>query len=426
VRCIEILHVLLYWMPPVLFGTAAWLALRPASRGRPPDAALLALLAFAGFVYLGVFPRADFNHLANVYQPIVALGAVVAARLLARSALRGHALRRALVASGGALLGAYTLVAGYWTVDLLHSHDTAIAAPRGGVLVSRAEQEMLAFEVAAIRAGTRDGEPVLTLPGLAMLNFLAERPTPSRYTNLYAVHIAHDQGAGVVEGSELSGVQLAVADYDDFFSEHNRLRDYAPVLTDYLRRNFAPAFSVAIDEHLFLRRRPSPLPARETLDALADCDVGAGKGERRTIRQHLLFDILYHGFDVDPGEASEEVSTRCRIELPGPSELRFRVGTRQPAEVRPQSELVAELWAQRPGHADELLYRETLTLAPVGGWSSPPALERSVDLSRFAGEEAWLVFRSRFRGEVQMNPLDFTGFAMVWQDPRIELHRELR
>ena len=70
---------------------------------------------------------------------------------------------------------------------------------------------------------------------------------------------------------------------------------------------------------------------------------------------------------------------------------------------------------------DELLYRESLALAPVPAWSSPPAVERSVDLSRFAGEETWLMFRSRFRGEVRMNELDFKGFAMVWQDPRIEL-----
>jgi hypothetical protein len=421
-RAVEILHVLLYWIPPLLFGTAAWLALGPALRGRPAEGGLLALLAFAGLVYLGVFPRADFNHLMNVYQPVVALGAVVVERLLARRAGPAGARRRVLVASGGALLGAYAVVGGYWTVDLLRSLDTAVAAPRGGVLVSRAEQEMLAFEVAAIRAGTRDGEPVLTLPDLAMLNFLANRPLPSRYYNLYAVHIAHDRGAGVVEGSELAGVRLAVADYDDFFSERNRLRVYAPALTDYLRRNFAPVFSVAIDEHLFLRRRPSPLPARATLDALAECDAGSGKqGGRRRLQQHLLFDILYHRLERDSLGVSDDVSTLCRVEVPGPSELRFRVGYRQPAEVRAGSELVAEIWVQRRGHADELLYRESLPLAPVRGWSSPPALERKLDLSRFAGEEAWLIFRTRFRGEARMNPLDFTGFAMVWQDPRIEL-----
>jgi hypothetical protein len=275
--------------------------------------------------------------------------------------------------------------------------------------------------VASIRAATREGEPVLTVPGMAMLNFLAERPMPSRYYNLYAVHIAHDAGAGVVAGAEASGVRLVVADAYDFFSERNRLRDYAPALTDYLRRDFAPAFSVAIDEHLFLRRRPSPLPARETLDALAECDAGSEKWDRRTLQQHLLFDILYHFLAADSLGVSDDVSTLCRIAPPGPAELRFRVGYRQPSEVRPGSELGAEIWVHRQGHADELLYRESLALVPVPAWSSPAAVERSVDLSRFAGEQAWLLFRSRFRGEVRMNELDFKGFAMVWQDPRIEL-----
>lgn len=421
VRAVEILHVLLYWFPPLLFATAGWLALRPAVRGAPPDGALLALLAFCALVYLGVFPRADLNHLLNVYQPVVALGAVVAARLVARPGGAGPGARRGLVASGAALLGAYAVVAGYWYVDLLRSLDTAIPPPRGGVLVSEAEQKMLSFEVAAIRAATRDGEPVLTVPGFAMLNFLADRPMPSRYYNLYAVHIAHDRGAGVVEGAEAAGVKLAVADFYDFFSERNRLRDYAPELTDYLRRSFAPAFSIAIDEHLFLRRRPLPLPARPTLDALADCDAGAEKWDRRTLQPHLLFDILYHFLEVDSFGVPDDVSTLCRLALPGPSELRFRVGYRQPTQVRPGSELVAELWVHRRDRADELLYRESLPLEPVPGWSSPAALERSVDLSRFAGEEAWLILRSRFRGEVRMNPLDFKGFAMVWQDPRIEL-----
>jgi len=420
VRAVEILHVLLYWIPPLLFATAAWLALRPTARGSPPDGGLLALLALAALVYLGVFPRADLNHLVNVYQPVVALGAVVAHRLATRE---GGATRRGLVAAGAALFAAYAGIAGYWYVDLLRSLDHAILPPRGGVLVSEAEQQMLAFEVAAIRAGTRDGEAVLTIPGFAMLNFLADRPMPSRYYNLYAVHIAHDRGVGVVQGAEASEVKLVVADAYDFFSERNRLRDYAPALTDYLRRTFAPAFSVAIDEHLFLRRRPLPLPSGPTLDALADCDAGIEKWDRRTLQPHLLFDVLYHFLAPDSVSVADDVSTLCRLALPGPSELRFRVGSRQPTQVRPGSELVAELWVHRRGHADELLYRERLPLAPVLGWSSPPALERSVDLSRFAGEEAWLILRSRFRGGVRMNPLDFKGFAMVWQDPRIELSR---
>ncbi len=420
VRSVEILHVLLYWIPPLLFATAAWLGLSPLARGLPPDAGLLSLLAVSGLVYLGVFPRADFNHLVNVYQPVVALAAVVGQRLLADASALVRRLRWPLAGAGGALLAGYAAVACYWYVDLLRSLDAPVPPPRGGVLVSEAEQQMLAFEVGAIRAATRDGQAVLTVPGFAMLNFLADRPMPSRYYNLYAVHIARDGGAGVVEGAETSGVQLAVADSWDFFSERNRLRDYAPMLTDYLRRQFAPAFSVAIDEHLFLRRRPSPLPARETLDALADCDAGTEKWDRRTLQHHLLFDVLYHFVHADSLETVDDVSTLCRIAVPGPAELRFRVGYRQPTEIRPGSELAAEIWAHLDGRADALLFRETLPLTPVRGWSSPPAVERSIDLSRFVGEEVLLVFRTRFRGEIRMNPLDFKGFAMVWEDPRIE------
>ncbi len=424
VRSVEILHVLLYWIPPLLFAAGAWLMLAPTIRGLPPDGGGLALLAVAGSVYLGVFPRADFNHLVNVYQPVVALGAVVGARVLAGGPASARWPRRAVVAAGGALLAAYAIVAGYWYVDLLRSLDTEVAPPRGGVLVSEAEQQMLGFEVAAIRAGTREGEPVLTLPGFAMLNFLADRPMPGRYYNLYAVHIAHDRGAGVVEGVEAGRVRLAVADYDDFFSERTRLRDYAPVLTEYLRRTFAPAFSVAIDKHLFLRRRATPLPERPTQDALADCDADHETRRGRTLRHHLLFDILYHFLDDESPGGIQDVSTLCRVAVPDAAELAFRVGYRQPAEVRTGSELTAEIWVHRDGRSDELLYRESLPLEPVHGWISPPAAERRVDLSRFAGEEPMLIFRTRFRGGVRMNTLDLDGFAMVWQDPRIELASE--
>jgi hypothetical protein len=240
------------------------------------------------------------------------------------------------------------------------------------------------------------------------------------------VHIAHDGGAGVVEGAEAGGVRLAVADYQDFFSERARLRDYAPVLTEYLRRTFAPAFSVAIDEHLFLRRRASPLPERPSEDALADCDAAPGTWERRALRHHLLFDILYHFLDDGGPGLVQDVSTLCRVAVPPAAELAFRVGYRQPTQVRAGSELRAEIWVHRDGHADELLYRESLPLEPVVGWNSPPAVERRVDLSRFAGDAPVLIFRTRFRGGVRMNPLDMKGFAMVWQDPRIEGAGEAR
>ena len=235
---VERLHVLMYWLPLLAFGLGAWLSVSPTGRDRPIDGGLLSVLAVCGFLFLGVLPRADYNHLVNVYQPAIIAVAVVAQRCVQRARASPPRFARTIAAACGVLMLLYAYVAAYWYLDIVNRMDTRISSPRAGVLVTEAEARMIDFEVNAIRSRTRLREPVLTLPGLSMLNFLAERPMPSRYYNLYAVHVAHDQGAGVVEGAKANRVQLAVAEYNDFFSERVRLREYAPALTSYIRRNF--------------------------------------------------------------------------------------------------------------------------------------------------------------------------------------------
>jgi hypothetical protein len=429
VRGVELLHVLMYWIPPVFFAAAAWLVLRPLRRGRSLDAGLASALAVGGLLFLGVFPRADYNHLVNVYQPVLVVAVVVIHRLVGlRAAIPPLAARLAL-GVGGLLLACYALVAAYWYVDLLGSLSEEIPQRRGGVLVSLESKQMLEFEVDAIRAATRPGEAVLTLPGLAMLNFLAERPMPSRYYNLYAVHIAHDQGAGVVEGAEANRVRLVVADYHDFFSETVGLREYAPRLTRYLRRFFTPAFSVAVDEHLFLRRRPKPLPDRATRNVLGDCDVGPFDWSVRSTLDQLLFQTLYHPHRTAEKRVLPQASTLCRVRVPAGAQLAFGAGHRQPSRVSPATSLTAEIWVQRlaaPEEAPLAVYREVFHPSAASGWGSPPPVERRVDLSRWAGEEVLLIFRTLYRGDVRMNVLDFKGFVAVWRDPQLEFEDDTR
>jgi len=427
VRGMEMLHVLLYWLPPLVFAVAAVLVFVPLRRGRAPDTGLAAALAVGGLVFLGVFPRADYNHLVNVYQPVIVVGVVTLHRLWGlRGALPRGGVRLAL-GLGGLLLALYGGIAVYWYVDLLGSLSEPIAARRAGVLVSLASKQMLDFEVSAIRSGTRPREAVLTLPAFAMLNFLAERPVPSRYYNLYAVHIAHDEGAGVVEGAEAHRVRLVVADYYDFFSETVGLRQYAPRLVKYLRRFFVPFFSVAIDEHLFLRRRPHPLPDLATRNPLEQCEVGEFDWQVPGIRDHLLFETLYQPVQyTDDGEQviRREISTQCRVRVPEGARLAFAVGYRQPTRVSEDALLTAEIWAARLGEPElQRIFREEIRPLPATGWASPPPLERRVDLAPFAGQEIALVFRTLFRGEVTMNALDFKGFPVAWQDPQIEFEK---
>ena len=275
VRGIELLHVLLYWLPPAFLAAGAALAFAARDARRRFDAGLLAAVCVAGCVFLGVFPRADFNHLVNVLQPPIGIAAVVSARALAL-AKRRRGVFAALTAGAAAALGIYAVVAAYWYVDLLRTLNAELTQPRGGVLVSKAEKQLLDFEISRIVQATRPGEPVLTIPAGSMLNFLAERPMPSRYYNLYAVHIAHDRGAGVVAGARAAGVRLVVTDSDDFFSERSKLREYAPLLVDFVRREFTIDYNLAVDQQIFLRRRETPLPERATLDVFERCDVGPG------------------------------------------------------------------------------------------------------------------------------------------------------
>ena len=94
--------------------------------------------------------------------------------------------------------------------------------------------QLIDYQVGLIQDETEEGEAVLTVPDLAMLNFLAERPMPSRFYNLYQHHIAHDRGAEVVAASNANDVKLALTRYDDFFSDRIGMREYASDLTDYL------------------------------------------------------------------------------------------------------------------------------------------------------------------------------------------------
>jgi hypothetical protein len=68
----------------------------------------------------------------------------------------------------------------------------------------------------------------------------------------------------------------------------------------------------------------------------------------------------------------------------------------------------------------ELLLQESLRIARRQSWGSAPFPEHRVDLSHLAGEEVILVFRSVVSDRVQPHPFTPRGFAVFWQDPRIE------
>jgi len=423
---VERLHVILYWAPPVIFIIGTSLSVRPAGTepsehpGRPVNAGLLSTIAMAAALFLGVFPRADFNHLINVYQPVIVAGVVTTHELVRSLPSSNPAWLRVALGAGRTAVGLFVIVAVYWYFALIHQFDTPVGGKRGGVLVNGPEATRIDYGLEVIEKMSEKGSAVLTLPDLAMFNFLTDRPMPSPYYNLYQHHIAHDQGAAVVEGAEAHRVQLALTRYNNFFSDRVGLRTYAPILAEYLISHFELLFMVGTEDYLVLRRLPQPRPQLDERDLIDNCDIPLGSRNAHT-REHLLFDVLYQ----DPGTGIEmpaaAVETRCHVRVPADgAELVVELGYRQPGFIMKRGSLTTEIFAEIDGELRRLFRHVFPVEANIPGrYRFPPLDEFRVDLSAYAGGEVKLVLRTTRTGQVVMDPFDFRGYGTMWQNPRI-------
>ncbi len=415
------LNILLFWVPPIVVSAGLLLALFPGRSTPRVDASLFSVVAVSGFLFLGVFPRADFNHLINVFQPVVVAGSIVAQRFLARyPAPRARTLNFGL-GTCTFLLVLYTLIAGSWFVSMVRSMDYELDVPRGGILLDELTVRMLDFQIQKIQDSTAPGEAVLTVPDISMLNFLAERPMPGRYYNLYEHHINRDQGAGVVEGAEEHRVRLAISRMSNFFSDRRGLREYAPHLATYLNSHFDITYVMARDGFVYLERREEPASISNPINVLADCEeldptIYGGQ----TLGNHVLFDALY----LYPGTRGKRSSAEahCHVTVPSNGELVVRIGFQPPYSVEPGTWLMAEILALSGDRSEKLLSR-IFDVAPPSfmQWGNEPYPEFRMDLSALAGEDVTLLFRTTRSGNVNLGFFALGGFAMAWEDPRIEI-----
>lgn len=421
----ERLLALIYWFPPALIVGGALLSLRKRVSGGQLDGPLLAITICAAFYFLGVFPRADFNHLINVYPPILILGAAVTHRLM--QVLSGfRPLQLALCAAALTVFAAYGQISFYWYQSLLHNLNSHVGGARGGVLIDPLSAGMYNYEVATLRELTEEGEPVLTLPGLSMLNFLADRPMPSRYYNLYAVHIAHDLGLEVAQQSESVQVRYAVTEANNFFSDDAGLRDYAPELVWYLRRTFKPNQMIAGGKHVIWERREEPLGDARIIDALKRCEGVANPFGKTAVQNNLLYRTLRHRYRQTKNARAASFldrTTPCRVRVPSQALLSVGIEYDPPAELDEGTVIHAEIWAVSPTkefHELEPLLQVELPIQVPTDWADPAGYEYHIDLSKFDGQNVDLEFRTKLLGSATSNELDMEGFTVVWVDPHIE------
>ena len=426
IRGTQRLHVLAYWLPPLVFALGLLLArIRGRNNGQRWDASLLAITSMCGLLFLGVLPRADFNHLMNVYQPVIVTAAVVFAAAWPLISRIGRIGAGSLFV---ALLILYGGTSVAWYGALLRSHSLLVDRPRGGIMIDQVDRDRLHYVLRTIDNQSSPGQPLLTIPDLVMLNFLTERPVPSAYYNLYEHHIAGDQGAAVAQDSEASGVELVVTNFDNFFSDRTGLLEYAPTLSTYLVENFERLFIDSGQDFIVYRRREGPIPAVEYLDVLGDCE---SEHELADTRKHLLFSALYHRSRASLRMPPEGLETRCRVEVPEEGGvLSVELGYLRPTAALPGTQLAAEIRVEAAGSESKngvsaaksrRILDETFRVVPAQTAKRQQGFARfDLSLSDWAGQDVVITFRSRLSGNALVRSRNWKGFAMVYRDPRVQ------
>ena len=174
------------------------------------------------------------------------------------------------------------------------------------------------------------------------------------------------------------------------------------------------------ESFVIYRRREKPETQHPFVNVLSHCSDDDPLAE---IRSHLLFSALYHKSKPDQPIPESGVESRCRVVVPaGGGVLSLELGYRKPYIVERGTRLHARILVESEGE-QEVVVDEWLRVVRRGASKLQQPYHRiAVDLTRYRGREIELVFETALEGSVQIHPLDFKGFAMIFRDPRVQ-HR---
>ena len=427
IRLVERLHVLLYWFPPLIFIMGSTLVFLESGDSRDSasspksstfDGGLLSVLLVCFGLFLGVFPRADFNHLINVYQPVVIAGVTSFAVLLDGRIMPSVAMRKIVGVAIITVISIYFVVSAYWYSALVRSMNFEVEGSRGGVKVSLPDASSLNQVLRNLALLSDPDDALLTIPDIAMLNFLSKRPMPSAYYNLYEHHISHDGGAAVVTGAENHNTPVVITRLNNFFSDRVGLRDYAPVLSDYIDTHFEQRYTIGRSEYLLYTRRERPVASENFASVLEDCDQ---QSDKASIEDHLLFRSLYQTIGVGFAGHEDSLTTRCRVKIPrSGGEFVWQMEYSHPVKLRSPTTLLIEVSIES-NQQRHPVFSESIEVKPINPRVNrlPAPREYRVDLSIYAGQSVILIMRSTRNGLVSMSTSAKRGFGTHWQHPRI-------
>lgn len=203
-----------YWLAPLVhWGGIALLVRCARSRAAPGSRGAIVLVPLSVAMYMQLYPRTDFMHVAIAVPMTCVLGVMLLARCFVWW-LRGQwpSWLRADATIGAVVAAAVVVVCGLKTVPLLasaaaclRSNDRVVRLDRLMLcLEPRAADDLRAFGRAAdyLDRHTEPGEPVLAFPAATGLLYAAALSSPVEHDYWYPGYPGHDAEERMLERLE--------------------------------------------------------------------------------------------------------------------------------------------------------------------------------------------------------------------------------
>ncbi len=178
----------------------------------------------------------DFAHLMQMYLPVFVLVAFIIDALL--MGIRSRKAPFYAVLGGISILLTIYLFHTINGVSFIVRHYSAkLEGPRANIYLLPGDRDSIAEALHLIHENTSSNEPIFVLPYHSLFYFLADRPNPARYENLWPVKVFEDMDMEIIEDLEEKNVEYII-EFPQVLKGVGSYRKFAPDILRYMENNY--------------------------------------------------------------------------------------------------------------------------------------------------------------------------------------------
>lgn len=178
----------------------------------------------------------DFAHLMQMFLPIFVLIGCLAEGLR-RQLVSRKPFYYAILGGSGLLLGIYVFYSIMGVRFLVETFSDKLEGPRAGIYMDRKNRDACEKAIRFIQVNTSLGEPIFVLGYHGLFYFLAQRPNPTRFDNLWPIELFPGMNKEIMEIIERERVMYLVK-VDKIRPALGAFEDFAPEIAEYANDKF--------------------------------------------------------------------------------------------------------------------------------------------------------------------------------------------